>query len=275
MSSFDAYEHNLHTRLSELRRGDQAYELHGNAILETLPYAAAEGPDYDIQRILDVGCGLGFLALKLAHAPNVEVVGIDPSAQAIAIAEREHVRDNLRFYTASAEGFPAMMKRLNVPLFERAILNMVLHSVDDETCSAILNGVRQSLPSLTGILTCIVPGQAWLAQKLVEKAQAEGMNREDGIAWVTNQMDKDVIDLTVNIAGQPAYEEPITIYNRNLSHYAKLLRESGYGLEIKVRDPVTGKPRQTMSVPYWEWSDHTSGYELSTRDRHILMTQVA
>jgi SAM-dependent methyltransferase len=273
MTSFDAYEHNLTTRLAELRRGDRAYTIHSDAILETLVYEASDAPDIPTQRILDVGCGLGFISLQMAQVSETEVMGIDPSEKAIELAKKEHhTQTNLDFMTASAQEFPDRMRELGIQAFDRAILNMVLHSVDDSTCVEILKGISASLTDC-GVFTCIVPGRGWLIQKLIENAQANGMEEKPGILWVRNELKKPVVAMAVAINGQPAYEEPITIYNRDLEDYAALLKASNYGLDIKVSTPGSSNPVQVIKTAFWEWDDHINGYELATRDRHILMTQ--
>lgn len=273
VKSVEAYEHNLQVRLAELRRGDPAYEAHGDAILETLPYSSLNAPEHSIERILDVGCGLGFLSLKLARWPDTEVTGIDPSQKAIELAKTEHQSEpNLDFLSVSAEAFPAIMEQEGIEPFDRAILNMVMHSINDATCTEVLAGIRQALAP-HGILTCIVPGRDWLLQKLVEKAQSEGMNKEDGVAWIVQQMSREVVDIAVSIKGQPAYPKPIHIWNRSLEDYARLFLEDGFGVNLKTANPETRKAAKTVRLPYWEWSDHLNGHTLAQRDRHILMTQ--
>ncbi len=274
MSSFDAYNHNLSTRLSELRQGDIAYELHARAILETLPYVSSSAQETNHQRIVDVGCGLGFLAVRLASWPDSHVVGIDPSNEAIELARKEHESTpNLDFYAASAQKFPGRMEDLGEPLFDRAIVNMVLHGVDDEEGKKILSGVREMLVR-HGILTLIVPGRDWLVQKLIEKAQADGMAREEGIAWVANMLRQEAVELEVGIHGRAAYEHPITIYNRSLTDYAELLISSGFGVTVDEVNAKTDEVVKRLPRAFVEWGDHTNGYDLSKRDRHILMTQV-
>ncbi|HEY8992645.1 MAG TPA: class I SAM-dependent methyltransferase [Candidatus Microsaccharimonas sp.] len=274
MTSFDSYEQNLERRLEELRRGDRAYELNGDAILETLPYEPTDSPEVDTVRILDVGCGLGFVAVKLASWPCSEVVGIDPSKRAIEIAKSEHGDiGNLRFYAESAEDFANKRENLAEPLFSRAVLNMVLHSVDDAEVLNILEGIKKCLLP-HGALSMIVPDEVWLVQKLVEKAHKAGMSWEEMDPWGRELMSRKSVDLAVGIHGEKTYDHPITIYNRTLKDYSALLKEAGYGLDITVSSPNTPENKTVIKTGFWEWDDHLSGSDLAHHDRHVLLTQV-
>jgi SAM-dependent methyltransferase len=273
MSSFEAYEANLEARRAELRGGDPAYELHGDAIMETLPYDSVGAPETDTPRILDVGCGLGFLALKLSEWPRSQVVGIDPSAKAIALAQEEHgVVPNLRFHAVSAQDFPARMAELGEEPFDRAILNMVLHSEDDVTCKGILAGARAALVP-HGALTLVVPDEYWLIKKLVEEAQGKGIDKDTATTWVASMLNRQPVDLAWSIRGQPAYEGTITVYNRTLGAYGELLAHSGFGLGVHVVDQDTREEKRVVTVPFWEWNDHTMSWRMVNRDRHVLMSQ--
>jgi SAM-dependent methyltransferase len=274
MVSFDSYERNLLTRLHELRQGDRAYELHGDAVLETLPYEPVGSPETDNIRILDVGCGLGFLSAKLAGCSSSEVVGIDPSNAAIELARSEHASiPNLRFHAVTAQAFPGRMVELGQEPFDRAVLNMVLHSVDGEECGRILEGVKESLVP-HGALCLIVPDEQWLLQKLIEHAQGEGMERAEGLAWVSDQRRQPFVDLAVGIEGETPYQHSLTLYNRTLKDYASILREAGYGFDIRVWRPDSDDEPQTITTAYWEFRDHLSGADLAAMDRHVLLTQV-
>lgn len=260
-------------RLDELRQGDPAYELHGDAIMETLPYESEQAPETDTPRILDVGCGLGFLALKLAEWPGSQVVGIDPSNEAIRLAQREHAATpNLQFHAVSAQAFPARMAELGEESFDRAILNMVLHSEDDDVCLEVLTGIRSALVP-HGTLVLVVPGESWLTYKLIEKAQAEGLDKDVGIAWVSDMLRRRSVDLAWSIRGQPTYEGTITVYNRSLEVYGSLLSDAGFGLDVYTTDRDALNKRVTARVPFWEWNDHTKSWEMAHRDRHVLVTQ--
>jgi 2-polyprenyl-3-methyl-5-hydroxy-6-metoxy-1,4-benzoquinol methylase len=274
MTSFDTYEKNLEKRLAEIRQGDRAYELNGDAIVETLPYESADSVETEKVRILDVGCGLGFVALKMANWPDAEVVGIDPSKKAIELAKREHEGvHNLSFYAYSAQEFASSISETNEPLFNRAVLNMVLHSVGDAEVTAILESLKKVLVPY-GSLSIVVPDEVWLVQKLVEKAHAAGMSWEEMDKWGRSLMEQESVDLSVSIHGEDVYEDSITIYNRTLKDYGRLLTGAGYGMNMTASSPYTPENKTTIPIPYWEFSDHAVGADLRARDRRILLTQV-
>ena len=62
--------------------------------------------------VLDVGCSGGYLARKLADAvgPAGRVVGVDPSATAIAYAQR-HAGPGMSFTTGAAQDLPCWTPR--------------------------------------------------------------------------------------------------------------------------------------------------------------------
>jgi ubiquinone/menaquinone biosynthesis C-methylase UbiE len=59
-------------------------------------------------RILDLGCGTGQLADRLARrVPDGTVFGVDPAEEMIRVARRQHRRGNLHFEVGSSEAIPA------------------------------------------------------------------------------------------------------------------------------------------------------------------------
>jgi ubiquinone/menaquinone biosynthesis C-methylase UbiE len=59
-------------------------------------------------RILDVGCGTGQLAARLAQrVRRGSVLGVDPAEEMIRVARRQHGRKHLRFAVGSSDAIPA------------------------------------------------------------------------------------------------------------------------------------------------------------------------
>lgn len=268
MGNIEAYEANIYDRLRELREGDPAYELHTRAIIEAIVFAR----DYmDLsskpRRVLDVGCGLGFMTAEFKRI-GFEAVGIDPSPLSISLAQQEH--SNVTFHVATAESYPAQMLKLNESPFPLAVINMVLHSVDEQTATAILRGIRKCLIP-NGAVILAVPTVFWLMQKLIEYAQDVGMKREPGITWIQEQLAQKKVELPVKIRGGEYYPQPIDVFNRKLKDYALLLTNSGFGVGISTFDENDRLVGETV-LPYWQLDDYLANYNLLHRKRAILLS---
>jgi len=79
-------------------------------------------------RVLDVGCGNGYLARSFATRGAREVVGIDRAAPSIRLARaREHRRPReVRFYVGDASTLP-----FPSAYFDRVVANMALMDIED------------------------------------------------------------------------------------------------------------------------------------------------
>ncbi len=75
------------------------WKIRSRSSRRLLTYLAKKGRPI---RILEVGCGNGWLSSKLAGLPGADVTGIDPHRAEIEQAQRVFHRPNLRF---SCEGF--------------------------------------------------------------------------------------------------------------------------------------------------------------------------
>lgn len=263
MSSLEAYERNLEQRLIELRAGDPAHKLHTLSVLETLIYAMDSFPiQRKNRRILDVGCGLGFLTKEVSKISNTEIVGIDLSKKAISLAKNEH--SGVIFQVADAITYRDTL------LFDYAILNMVLHSVDDQTAFGILSGIHHNL-KVCGGLIMIVPTRDWLMQKLIEYAQDKGMQRIPRILWVQDQLEKKLVELPFKIHGGEYYPEPITIYNRTPEDYGNMLLQTGFGVD-EGEYTMDGEHVSTVRYPYYNPWDYLCTYKLKHRERLTMLT---
>ncbi len=271
MSNIEAYETNLQARLDELRRGDRAYELHTDAVYEAIDITERIGlPVDNPRRILDVGCGLGFMTARLAKIldNSGEVVGIDPMESAIILAQQEHATG--RYHIAEAESFAYTMAERGEEPFSHAILNMVLHSVNDETALGILQGVRRCLQP-GGAIIVIIPTQEWLIDKLVQYAQDQGMEKEPGLAWVTEQFSHSRVELPVKVHAGSYYPRPITILNRTLDDYRRLFEASGFGVYIDRLDS-NGNVVDETTLPFWQPRDFLCNYDLDQHYRSLVFS---
>jgi len=267
MGTIQAYEANLENRLAELRQGDDAYKMHLHSIQEVVAYAHNLHSGTNETRILDCGCGLGFASAWLNHL-GLDVVGIDPSEKSISLAKQEH--PNIPFHQASAESFPDMMPELGLEPFDQAILNMVLHSVDDSSVLNILRGVRKSLRP-EGAIHLLVPTQEWLVQKLQEYAEDEEMEESDRTTWILEMLKKKELRLPVKIRGGEYYPEPLVLYNRTIDDYGRMLEAAGFGVRINYYYEGKNEPYQTI-VPYLLPDDELVNYDLAYRQRKILVS---
>src|ERR1043166_1260025 len=117
-----AWDGNAPTRLDELQQGDPAYA----ALIDLMIEQVEDGEPDRKRRILDVGCGLGFLALALAQRGH-DVTAIDPSKRSIKLARATHpALPNLQFENSSLEDYATTHPD---ETFDSIIANMVLHSV--------------------------------------------------------------------------------------------------------------------------------------------------
>jgi SAM-dependent methyltransferase len=91
-------------------------------------------------RLIDVGCGPGTIALRIAHL-FAEVVGVDPDAGMLAEAEREAAAQGVtsaRWVQLRAEDLPADLGRFRVATFSRSF-----HWMERDRVAAIMLGMLE------------------------------------------------------------------------------------------------------------------------------------
>lgn len=100
---------------------------------------AAISDELGARRVLDVGCGTGSFALLLAHR-GVEVIGVDPAGESLAVARAKPGADRVRWIHGDATTLPA----LEVDL--ATMTGNVAQAIVDETnWSGTLSGVHKAL----------------------------------------------------------------------------------------------------------------------------------
>jgi ubiquinone/menaquinone biosynthesis C-methylase UbiE len=95
------------------------------------------------QRILDVGCGTGTLAVQILRAvPGIEVTGLDPDPKALARARRKAERAGVaaRFDQGFADRLPYPDAS-----FDRVFSSMMFHHVETDEKESMLREVRRVL----------------------------------------------------------------------------------------------------------------------------------
>lgn len=78
-------------------------------------------------RVLDVGCGQGAVAYRIAEKLNVEVVGIDLSAENLRIARERHAHEKITYVMGDAT------KELPGGRFDVIILSNILEHIEDRS----------------------------------------------------------------------------------------------------------------------------------------------
>ena len=96
------------------------------------------------ERLLDVGCGTGSLAVRLAkEAPDAEVVGIDPDPDVLRRARDKAARRGVKI--TFHQGFLSAAFLNSQAPFDVVTSSLVLHQVPLEGKSEILAAIRKGL----------------------------------------------------------------------------------------------------------------------------------
>ena len=81
----------------------------------------------DGEAVLDVGSGTGALAAALSqHAPSSRIVGIDPAASYVALAQSRHGSARVQFEIGDAQ-----QMRFDAPTFDRTLSLLVVNFIPD------------------------------------------------------------------------------------------------------------------------------------------------
>lgn len=95
-------------------------------------------------RVLDIGCGTGTLAIWLKKRfPECQVVGIDPDEKSLAIAKRKSKKENVQIEWI--KGFVGPDSVSSLGKFSRIVSSLVLHQTSISAKRDILGGARHML----------------------------------------------------------------------------------------------------------------------------------
>ncbi len=94
------------------------------------------------ERVLDIGCGTGTLAVEMARNPGVEVVGLDPDPGALAIARRKAERASVA--VAFDQGFADALPYPDAS-FDHVTSSLMFHHLPRDAREPALREVRRVL----------------------------------------------------------------------------------------------------------------------------------
>lgn len=122
-----------HPRLAAL------YDDH-DGVRDDLDAYEAIAEELEAERILDVGCGTGSLALRLV-ATGHDVIGVDPSAASLAVAQSKPGADHVRWIEGDATTLPPDVE------VDLAVMtgNVAQVFTTDEAWAATLSGIRRAV----------------------------------------------------------------------------------------------------------------------------------
>jgi len=182
----------------------------------------------DGKRILDAGCGNGYLS-RLLSKRGAEVVGVDVSRRFIEIAERIEEREplNIRYHVGSL----CNLSMLNDGTFDAVVSNIVLGDLQD---------IEQAVKELRRVLR--------LGGKLVFSIMHPCFASSPVHGWVREPVDshrkEDWLYWKVDRYFERSMEEwryydlpPVYSFHRPLSDYMKLLINSGFRI-TDFEEPV-------------------------------------
>lgn len=166
------------------------------------------------KRVLDVGCGEGWLARELANR-GLEVTGVDGSAALIAEAQRN---SNAAFRVLNYDEIVADPARLAGP-FDLIVCNFSLLS---EELNSLLTSLRQALSTHGALIIQTV--HPWSA--CGDEPYEDGWRMESFAAF-----------------GE-TFPQPMPWYFRTLSSWLATLQHAGFSLEEchEPKHPETQKP---------------------------------
>jgi SAM-dependent methyltransferase len=194
-------------------------------------------PDVNGKRVLDAGCGEGYLCRKLARL-GARVTGVDFSAEMLDIArERTDPDLDIRYLHGSCEH----LDFLDAGSFDVVVCNMVLMDLADHR--AALQGFRRLLVA-GGILVFSISHPCFTTP---------------GCGWVKDENGAKLYWKVDRYFEEGAHEQPVPqeaeegliLFHRTLSNYVRALLHTGFDL----LDVVEPKPAEEMLQAYPRFRD--------------------
>jgi SAM-dependent methyltransferase len=138
-------------------------------------------------RVLDLGCGP---ADVLAFLPEVDYLGVDLDSNYITAArERYGGRGEFRCEPAEA------VAELEPGSFDLVMANGLIHHLTDDQAVGVFRVARRALKPGGRFVTvdgCFVPGQSWIARRLIKMDRGQFVRTEAGYLRIARQEFPDV-----------------------------------------------------------------------------------
>jgi SAM-dependent methyltransferase len=194
-------------------------------------------PDVNSKRVLDAGCGEGYLCRKLARR-GARVTGVDYSREMLALAqERTDAALGIRYVHGSCED----LSFLDAGAFDIVVSNMVLQDLPDH--QAALNSFHRALTE-SGLLVFSVSHPCFTTPDSGWVRDGDG----NKLYW---KVDRYFVEGTYEQPLPHDTEDPVLIFHRTLSNYIQTLLRTGFDL----LDVIEPKPAEEMLEQHPEFRD--------------------
>jgi SAM-dependent methyltransferase len=182
--------------------------------------------------VLDVGCGLGFLAREISRHGH-RVTAVDPSTASIKLAET--VASEVSFVPATLEKYAELSTRGR---FDAVIANMTLHCVPD--LDGFLAAARSMLTP-RGLLVATIPNPDSYLQ-----------GREDVDLTEVDLSRPEALEIPFRIHGHRPHLAEVFFFHRPVSTHRAAAETVGLRLDgVKVPPQIgPGKPRDIAVLTF-------------------------
>lgn len=192
------------------------------------------------ERILDAGCGTGYLAHRMAES-GAEVTGIDSSADMISKAKAAY--PGLHFQQASITSY------------------QVLHQYDAIFCNAVLHWIKEKEKAAANLYRNLKPGGRLVLE----------MGGKDNVAGIIHALTS-----TLALYGYKKQAAIVQWYFPSLSEYTSLLEKTGFTVSYAAYfDRPTPLKDTEHGIAEWLAMFAAAYFEgIQEKDRAVILKNV-